>query len=42
MLNLWTDRFVPQALKVTTIYTFTTVPIGTVLALLIAVCSTSR
>ena len=36
-VDLWTDRFVPQALKVTTIYTFTTVPIGTVLALLIAV-----
>ena len=36
-LDLWDDRFVRQALKVTTIYTFTTVPIGTVLALGIAV-----
>ncbi|MFN2203021.1 MAG: carbohydrate ABC transporter permease, partial [Caldilineaceae bacterium] len=36
-LKLWDDRFVGQALKVTTIYTFTTVPIGTILALLIAV-----
>ena len=35
--KLWSDRFVGQALKVTTIYTFTTVPIGTILALLIAV-----
>jgi multiple sugar transport system permease protein len=34
--RLWTDRFVGQALKVTSIYTFTTVPLGTVLALAIA------
>lgn len=34
--RLWTDRFVGQALKVTSIYTFTTVPFGTALALAIA------
>jgi multiple sugar transport system permease protein len=34
--RLWTDRFVGQALRVTTIYTFTTVPLGTALALAIA------
>ena len=36
-LALWDDRFVRQALKVTTLYTFTTVPVGTALALGIAV-----
>ncbi len=34
--RFWTDRFVGQALKVTSIYTFTTVPLGTALALAIA------
>jgi multiple sugar transport system permease protein len=35
-VKLWDDRFVKQALKVTTIYTFATVPLGTALALGIA------
>ena len=34
--QMWGDRFALQALKVTTIYTFTTVPLGTILALGIA------
>lgn len=34
--KLLTDRFVGQALRVTSIYTFTTVPLGTALALAIA------
>lgn len=34
--QMWSDRFVRQALRVTSIYTFTTVPLGTTLALGIA------
>jgi multiple sugar transport system permease protein len=41
-VKLWNDRFVGQALKVTTIYTFTTVPLGTALALGMALLLNQR